>query len=70
MMATARGVCGADVVAAMTRIQPWVHRTPVLTSTSLDDIAGLQLFFKAENFQKTGSFKARGACNAVSTILR
>ncbi|XP_045613647.1 serine racemase-like [Procambarus clarkii] len=54
-----------EVQAAALRIRPFVHATPVLTSTSLDAIAGRQLFFKAENLQKTGSFKARGACNAV-----
>ncbi|KAF2359953.1 Tryptophan synthase beta subunit-like PLP-dependent enzyme [Trinorchestia longiramus] len=54
---------------AMIRIAPWVHRTPVLTSVSLDRSAGLDLFFKAENFQKTGSFKARGASNAVFRLL-
>lgn len=50
-----------EVQAAALRIRPFVHATPVLTSTSLDAIAGRQLFFKAENLQKTGSFKARGA---------
>ena len=60
------GITGADVVAAVARTRHWVHRTPVLTSNTLDTMAGLKLFFKAENFQKTGSFKARGACNAVS----
>ena len=55
----------ADVVAAHERIAPFVHRTPVLTSTYLDEFTGAKLFFKCENFQKAGAFKARGASNAV-----
>jgi len=53
------------VRAAHARIAPYVHRTPVLTCASLDEAVGAQLFFKCENFQKVGAFKARGACNAV-----
>ncbi len=55
----------ADVVAAHERIAPFVHRTPVFTSAYLDDLTGARLFFKCENFQKAGAFKARGASNAV-----
>jgi threonine dehydratase len=55
----------ADIRTAHARIAPHIHRTPVLTSASLDEIAGAQLFFKCENLQKTGSFKIRGATNAV-----
>lgn len=55
----------ADVVAAHERIAPFVHRTPVLTSAYLDALTGASLFFKCENFQKAGAFKARGASNAV-----
>jgi threonine dehydratase len=54
-----------DVVAAHGRIAPHVHRTPVLTSTFLNGLTGAELFFKCENFQKAGAFKARGASNAV-----
>ena len=54
-----------DVEAAQERIAPHVHRTPVLTSESLDRLAGARLFFKCENFQRAGAFKARGAANAV-----
>ncbi|XP_050734939.1 probable serine racemase isoform X2 [Eriocheir sinensis] len=54
-----------EVREASSRAGRWLHRTPVLTSRCLDQLAGRQLFFKAENLQKTGSFKARGACNAV-----
>jgi threonine dehydratase len=58
----------ADVEAAAARIRPHVHRTPVLTSSSLDAIVGGHLFFKCENFQKVGAFKFRGACNAVFSL--
>ena len=54
-----------DVKEAHARIRPYIHRTPVLTSTYLDDRTGARLFFKCENFQKAGAFKVRGACNAV-----
>jgi threonine dehydratase len=54
--------------AAHRRIAPHIHRTPVLTSASLDEIAGAQLFFKCENLQKTGSFKIRGATNAIFSL--
>lgn len=46
-------------------IHPFVHHTPVLTSHSLNDAAGCRIFFKCENFQNIGAFKARGAMNAV-----
>ncbi len=58
----------ADIEAAAERIRPYVHRTPVLTSTQLNERFGTQLFFKCENLQKTGSFKARGAHNAVFSL--
>ncbi|MFZ9036718.1 MAG: pyridoxal-phosphate dependent enzyme [Gammaproteobacteria bacterium] len=54
-----------DVSAAQARIEPYVHRTPLLTSSYLDQLCGAQLFFKCENLQKVGAFKARGAVNAV-----
>jgi threonine dehydratase len=54
--------------AAHKRIAPHIHRTPVVTSASLDEIAGAQLFFKCENLQKTGSFKIRGATNAIFSL--
>lgn len=50
------------------RIRPRIHRTPVLTSKSLDEVAGARLFFKCENLQKTGSFKIRGATNAIFSL--
>lgn len=54
-----------DMLAAHERIKPYIHRTPVLTSSYLNDLTGAQLFFKCENFQKAGAFKVRGASNAV-----
>src|ERR1700678_3528362 len=58
-----------DVIRAAHRlISPRIHRTPVITCASLNQIAGAQLFFKSENLQKTGSFKIRGATNAVLSL--
>jgi threonine dehydratase len=54
--------------AAHRLIAPRIHRTPVFTCSSLDEIGGAQLFFKCENLQKTGSFKIRGATNAVFSL--
>ncbi len=54
-----------DVIAAHERIAPYIHRTPILTSTYLNELTGADLYFKCENFQKAGAFKVRGACNAV-----
>ncbi len=53
------------VLAAHERIKPHIHRTPILTSSYIDDLVGAKLFFKCENLQKAGAFKARGASNAV-----
>ncbi len=58
----------AAIRAAAARIAPHVHRTPVLTSSSIDDEVGARLFFKCENLQKIGAFKARGATNAVFAL--
>ena len=55
----------ADVLAAAARIAPHAQVTPVLRSRSLDALAGAELHFKCENFQRVGAFKFRGACNAV-----
>ncbi|MDJ0766490.1 MAG: pyridoxal-phosphate dependent enzyme [Myxococcota bacterium] len=57
-----------DVREAARRVHPYVHRTPVLTCSALDRMCDKQLFFKCENFQKTGSFKIRGAINAVLAL--
>lgn len=55
----------ADIRDAAVRIAPLVHRTPALTSRGLDQICGARVAFKCENFQRTGSFKIRGASNAI-----
>ncbi|WP_128544420.1 threonine ammonia-lyase [Larkinella soli] len=55
--------------AAHERIRPHIHRTPVLTSDTVDRIGGARVFFKPENFQKIGAFKARGGLNAVLQLL-
>lgn len=55
----------ADMLVAHERIKPYVHRTPVLTSSFLNALTGAELFFKCENFQKAAAFKVRGASNAV-----
>jgi threonine dehydratase len=47
------------------RIKKYIHRTPVMTSKSIDDVAGCSIFFKCENLQNVGAFKARGAMNAT-----
>jgi threonine dehydratase len=59
----------AAMRSAQARIAPYVHRTPVLSCQALDDEAGASLYFKCENFQKVGAFKARGATNAVFALL-
>ncbi len=58
----------SDVEAAAARIRGFVHRTPVFTSHSLNEMAGAELYFKCENFQKVGAFKFRGASNAVLSL--
>lgn len=54
-----------DVRGAAERLSGLVHRTPLIRSRTLDQIAGLELFLKCENLQRTGSFKIRGALNAI-----
>lgn len=58
----------ADMLAAHERIRPHIHLTPVLSSRVIDEEAGASLFFKCENLQKAGAFKARGASNAVFSL--
>jgi threo-3-hydroxy-L-aspartate ammonia-lyase len=58
----------ADVAAAAARLRGIAHRTPVLTSRSVNERVGAQVFFKCENFQRMGAFKFRGAYNALSTL--
>ncbi|HJQ13937.1 MAG TPA: pyridoxal-phosphate dependent enzyme, partial [Anaerolineales bacterium] len=57
-----------DIQQAAERIQPYIHRTPVLTNESLNTKTGAQVFLKCENLQKVGAFKFRGACNAVFSL--
>lgn len=57
-----------DIREAHDRIRPFVHRTPVMASASLDALSRARLHFKCENFQKVGAFKARGAHNAVFSL--
>lgn len=57
---------GAEQIReAADRLAPWVHKTPVLTSRTLDDRAGARVFLKCENLQRVGAFKFRGAMNAL-----
>jgi threonine dehydratase len=58
----------ADIQQAGQRLAGRIHRTPVITCSTLDRMAGRTLFFKCEQFQKTGAFKFRGACNAVMQL--
>lgn len=57
-----------QIRAARQRIEPFIHHTPVMTCRSLDQMAGATLFFKCENLQRSGSFKIRGATNAVALL--
>ncbi|MBI5325385.1 MAG: pyridoxal-phosphate dependent enzyme [Ignavibacteriae bacterium] len=57
-----------DVRSAAERIKNYIHRTPVLRSESINRIAGAEVYFKCENFQKVGAFKFRGATNAVLSL--
>ncbi|MDR3621967.1 MAG: pyridoxal-phosphate dependent enzyme [Paludisphaera borealis] len=65
MPSTPIEVGGDQIREAVERLAPWAHRTPVLTSKTLDDRAGASIFLKCENFQRVGAFKFRGAMNAV-----
>jgi len=56
------------ILRAHALISPRIHRTPVFASASLNAISGAQLFFKCDNLQKTGSFKIRGASNAILSL--
>lgn len=58
----------SDLKKAHERIKPHIHRTPVMTSQSINAIAGCDIYFKCENFQKIGAFKARGGLNAVMSL--
>ena len=60
----------ADIQSAHSRINPFIHHTPVMTSHLLNELFGCELFFKCENFQKVGAFKFRGATNAVLSLSK
>jgi threonine dehydratase len=66
--ASSIGPSSETIVAAHARIKPHIRRTPVLTSASLNAMTGAQVFFKCDNFQKTGSFKIRGATNTIFSL--
>src|SRR6266542_2124912 len=53
---------------AQARIQAHIHRTPVMTSRSFNEVAGSEVFFKCENLQRVGAFKARGATNKILSL--
>jgi len=57
-----------QIIDAHERIKPFIHKTPVLTSKTLDQISGAHIFFKCENFQKIGAFKIRGGMNSVLSL--
>ena len=58
----------SDIQQAHTRISGHIHRTPVLTSSGINEMTGISVYFKCENFQKVGAFKYRGATNAVLSL--
>jgi threonine dehydratase len=57
-----------DVESTVVRVQNFVHRTPVLSSTLLNELTGCEIYFKCENFQKMGAFKMRGAINVIQQL--
>ena len=57
-----------DIQTAATRIKGVAHRTPILTSTTLNAMLGCEVFMKAENFQRMGAFKFRGGYNAINAL--
>lgn len=58
----------SDIREAFQRIKPYIHKTPVLTNSALNEMTGGRLFFKCENFQKVGAFKFRGASNTIFSL--
>ena len=59
-----------ELIKVHDRIKPYIHRTPVMASESINEISGIESYFKCENFQKVGAFKFRGACNAVFSLSK
>jgi threonine dehydratase len=68
MNAAVPAVSVEDIRQAAARIRPYAHRTPVITSATMDSLTGAALFFKCENLQRAGAFKFRGAANAVFSL--
>ena len=60
----------ADIELAYTIVKPVVHKTPLLTSRGMNDICGNEVFLKAENFQRVGAFKIRGAYNKIVSLTQ
>ena len=56
------------LIKVQERVKPFIHKTPVLSSELINSLCGASIFFKCENFQKTGSFKIRGASNAILSL--
>src|SRR5437879_11302981 len=65
---TALAVRYADVASAAERLAGHAHHTPVMTSRTVNERTGAEVFFKCENFQRMGAFKFRGAYNAMSQL--
>jgi threonine dehydratase len=63
-------ISAQDIIDAHKRIKPFIHKTPVLTSQTINSITGAAVFFKCENFQKIGAFKIRGGMNAVLSLSK
>ncbi len=59
-----------DIESVHRKIYPYIHQTPILTSNSINNMFGSNLFFKCENFQKAGAFKMRGATNAILSLSK
>src|SRR6476661_8487095 len=59
-----------SILEAQQRIRSYIHLTPILTNSTINNIAGANLFFKCENFQKIGAFKIRGGMNAVLSLSK
>ncbi|MDB5003347.1 MAG: serine dehydratase [Mucilaginibacter sp.] len=57
------------IIQTHERIKPHIHRTPILTNQTINELVGASIFFKCENFQKIGAFKARGGINAILQIV-
>lgn len=57
-----------EILAAVSRIQPYIQRTPLLTNSHINGLASSDIHFKCENFQRTGSFKVRGAANKITQL--